>query len=72
MRVNSRFQPLLASDMTPFPGVSGLLAAAGAALFVASDSALAVNRFVRHFRRADALVLGAYFAAQTLIALSIR
>jgi uncharacterized membrane protein YhhN len=63
---------LLASDMTPFLGVSGLLAAAGAALFVASDSALAVNRFVRQFRRADALVLGTYFAAQTLIALSIR
>ena len=49
-----------------------MLAAAGAVLFVASDSALAVNRFVRHFRRADAVVLATYFAAQTLIALSIR
>ena len=49
-----------------------ILAAAGAVLFVASDSALAVNRFVGQFRGADALVLGTYFAAQTLIALSIR
>jgi uncharacterized membrane protein YhhN len=53
-------------------GFGGVLAAAGAVLFVASDSALAVNRFVRQFRGADALVLGTYFAAQTLIALSIR
>lgn len=49
-----------------------ILAAVGAVLFVASDSALAVNRFVGQFRGADALVLGTYFAAQTLIALSIR
>ena len=45
-------------------------AAAGAALFVASDSALAVDRFARHFRRAQVVVLGTYFAAQWLIALS--
>ena len=63
---------LLSSDMTPFLGVSGLLAAAGGVLFVASDSALAVNRFVRHFRGADAVVLATYYSAQTLIALSIR
>ncbi|MFL5540688.1 MAG: lysoplasmalogenase [Longimicrobiaceae bacterium] len=48
----------------------GGLAAAGAALFVASDSALAINRFARQFRGADAVVLGTYYAAQTLIALS--
>lgn len=48
----------------------GGLAAAGAALFVASDSALAINRFARQFRGADVAVLGTYYAAQTLIALS--
>lgn len=48
----------------------GALAAAGAALFVASDSTLAINRFARQFRGADAVVLGTYYAAQTLIALS--
>lgn len=48
----------------------GGLAAAGAALFVASDSALAIDRFARQFRGADAVVLGTYYAAQTLIALS--
>ncbi|HEU4558830.1 MAG TPA: lysoplasmalogenase [Longimicrobium sp.] len=50
----------------------GLLAAIGGVLFVASDSALALNRFARPFRGADAPVLATYFAAQTLIALSIR
>ena len=49
----------------------GWLAAVGAALFVVSDSALAVNRFVRPFRGAQALVLSTYFLAQTLIALSV-
>lgn len=45
-------------------------AAAGALLFVASDSALAWNRFRSEFRSAQAVVLGTYFAAQWLIALS--
>ncbi|HEX8905119.1 MAG TPA: lysoplasmalogenase [Longimicrobiaceae bacterium] len=58
--------------IAPFLATSGALATAGAVLFVASDSALAVNRFVRQFRGADAVVLATYFAAQTLIALSIR
>lgn len=48
----------------------GALAAAGALLFVASDSALAWNRFGGGFRGAQAVVLGTYFAAQWLIALS--
>ncbi len=47
-----------------------LLAAAGAILFAASDSALAVNRFVRKFRAAHAVVLSTYFLGQALIALS--
>ncbi len=51
---------------TPGP----LAAALGALLFVISDSILAFNRFARPFRVAQALILGTYFAAQWLIALS--
>lgn len=47
-----------------------LLAAAGAILFLASDSVLAVNRFKGVFRIAQFLILTTYFAAQCLIALS--
>jgi uncharacterized membrane protein YhhN len=50
----------------------GAFAAAGGVLFVASDSALAIDRFARPFRAAPLVVLATYFAAQTLIALSIR
>lgn len=46
------------------------LAAAGALLFLCSDSALAWNRFRRPFRRAETVVLSTYFAGQWLIALS--
>ena len=46
------------------------LALAGALLFVASDSALAWNRFRGEFKSAQAVVLITYFAAQWLIALS--
>lgn len=46
------------------------LALAGAVLFVASDSALAMNRFRGEFKSAQAVVLATYFAAQWLIALS--
>jgi len=48
------------------------LAAAGAALFVASDGLLAFDRFVTRFRPARALVHATYFAAQWLIAVSVR
>ena len=47
------------------------LAALGALLFVLSDSTLAWNRFVRQFKLAQAIVLGTYFTAQWLIALSV-
>jgi uncharacterized membrane protein YhhN len=47
-----------------------LAAAAGAWLFVVSDSALALNRFRGEFRGAQAVILSTYFAAQWLIALS--
>ena len=48
-----------------------LLAAIGAVLFVASDSFLAYNRFVRPLPAAPAWVLSTYFCAQWLIALSV-
>lgn len=48
-----------------------LLAAVGAGLFVISDSVLAWERFVRRHRWGQAVVLGTYFAAQWLIALSV-
>lgn len=50
---------------------SGVLAALGGVLFVISDSALALDRFRRPFPGAQPLVLATYWAAQTLIALSI-
>ena len=50
---------------------SSLLAATGAALFVVSDTILAVNRFRAPFRRAQALIMGTYVTAQWLIALSV-
>jgi uncharacterized membrane protein YhhN len=46
-------------------------AALGTILFVASDSLLALNRFVGKFAAAPALILGTYYAAQWLIALSV-
>ncbi|HYH87237.1 MAG TPA: lysoplasmalogenase [Pyrinomonadaceae bacterium] len=46
------------------------LALLGALLFVASDSALAWNRFRVGFKSAQAVILGTYFVAQWLIALS--
>ncbi|PYS49094.1 MAG: lysoplasmalogenase [Acidobacteria bacterium] len=46
------------------------LAFLGAVLFIISDSFLAVDRFKRHFRSAQLLILTTYFTAQWLIALS--
>jgi uncharacterized membrane protein YhhN len=46
------------------------LAAAGAVLFLISDSLLAWNRFRRPFKTAEVFKLGAYFAAQWMIAMS--
>lgn len=48
-----------------------LLALIGAYFFIASDSALALERFRGSWRSAPVWVLGLYYAAQTLIALSI-
>jgi len=51
--------------------VAALLAAAGAVLFVLSDSALAWSRFRQPFAAAQLAVLGTYLPAQWLIALSV-
>jgi uncharacterized membrane protein YhhN len=48
-----------------------LLALIGALLFLCSDSINAVNRFKKPFGAAQVLILGTYFAAQLLFALSI-
>jgi uncharacterized membrane protein YhhN len=47
------------------------IAAAGALLFVASDSILVMDRFTRPFHLARLVVLGTYYAAQVLIASSV-
>jgi uncharacterized membrane protein YhhN len=52
-------------------GLRPLLAFAGALFFLASDAVLAVNRFLRPFARAQVIILGLYFPAQLLIALSV-
>lgn len=49
-----------------------LAAASGAVLFVISDSALALNRFRQRFWSAQLVVLGTYYLAQWLIALSVH
>jgi uncharacterized membrane protein YhhN len=52
-------------------GTRPLLAFIGAVLFLVSDSVLAYDRFGKKFGLARILVLGTYFPAQLLIALSI-
>ena len=46
-------------------------AAVGGALFIASDAALAVDRFVAPFHAASLVIMGTYVAAQWLIAASV-
>ncbi len=53
-------------------GAGLAIAAAGAILFLASDSMLAIDRFRVPFRSAQALVLSTYWLGQWLIALSAR
>lgn len=52
-------------------GLRPLLAFVGAILFLVSDSVLAYDRFARKMPNARILVLGTYFPAQLLIALSV-
>jgi len=53
------------------PSASRLSAAVGAALFVLSDAVLALDRFRGRIAAGPLVVLGAYYLAQALIALSI-
>jgi uncharacterized membrane protein YhhN len=55
-----------------YGSVSAFLALGGAVLFVLSDTLLALDRFRRSFWSAHALILGTYYVAQLLIALSVR
>jgi len=48
-----------------------LLAFIGALLFVASDTALAINRFANPLELAPLIILGTYYPAQWLIAVSV-
>jgi len=50
---------------------ASLIAFIGAILFMLSDSVLAINKFKRPFKQADAFVLATYYAAQWLIAFSL-
>jgi len=54
------------------PSTSATLALVGALLFMLSDGLLAIDRFARRFEAADGAVMTTYYAAQTLIALSVR
>src|SRR5438093_1270345 len=62
---------LLAGLVATEPAPGGL-ALAGALLFMLSDGLLATDRFARRFAAADAALMTTYYAAQTLIALSVR
>jgi alkenylglycerophosphocholine hydrolase len=62
---------LAAGRFIQWGGTKPLCAFAGAALFLASDSVLAYNRFAKPIPRAQIIILGTYFAAQALIALSV-
>ncbi len=59
-------------EVAVIPRASFLLALVGAGLFVASDAILVIRRFRRPFRAAHEVELAAYWAAQLLIALSVR
>ena len=52
-------------------GAPAFRAFLAAVLFLVSDSVLAVNRFVRPVPAAQKVILGSYFAAQLLFALSV-
>lgn len=62
---------LAANRFIELGGRKTLLAFSGALLFLISDSVLAYDRFARKFAPAQLIVLGTYFPAQILIALSI-
>lgn len=49
-----------------------LVAFVGAVLFILSDSFIAFNKFYIHFENSNVYIIATYFAAQYLIALSVR
>jgi uncharacterized membrane protein YhhN len=62
----------IARALTPdVPQPSGVLAALGAFVFMASDAILALDRFVRPWHGAHAAVMITYYGAQMLIAASL-
>ncbi|HYA49016.1 MAG TPA: lysoplasmalogenase [Burkholderiales bacterium] len=62
---------LAAGRFIELGGLKPLLAFAGAVLFLISDSVLAYDRFGKKIGSAQVLILGTYFPAQVLIALSV-
>ncbi len=62
---------LAATRFVDYGGMKPLLAFAGAVLFLISDSVLAYDRFGKKISRAQIIILGTYFPAQLLIALSV-
>lgn len=50
---------------------NSLLAFLGAVFFLVSESVWAINRFKKPFASAEIIILGTYFSAQTLLALSV-
>jgi len=52
--------------------IHALSAYTGAVLFLISDSAWALDQFIRKHRHSQILILASYFAAQVLIALSVH
>lgn len=62
---------LAASRFIYAGGTRPLFAFAGAVLFLVSDSVLAYDRFAKKIGPAQIIILGTYFPAQLLIALSI-
>ena len=62
---------LAAGRFIELGGLKPLLAFAGGVLFLISDSVLAYDRFGKRIGPAQAIILGTYFPAQILIALSV-
>ena len=62
---------LAAERYLQFHETGPFLAFSGAVFFIFSDTVLALNRFVRPFKAAQAIILSTYFLAQCLIALSV-
>jgi uncharacterized membrane protein YhhN len=54
-----------------FQDSKGLYTLIGGILFLISDSILAINKFKKHFKFAEVIILGSYFSAQLFFALSI-